>query len=52
MLRLLRDAPLAARLGRNGRQRVRDEASWDHVADQLYEAIAARLEKDAFKPEI
>ncbi len=47
MLRLLRDAPLAARLGRNGRQRVRDEASWDHVADQLYEAIAARLEKDA-----
>lgn len=43
LVRLLHDAPLAARLGRNGQQRVRDEASWEHVADQLYEAIARHL---------
>ena len=41
--RLLCDTPLAARLGRNGRRRIREEASWHHVADQIYEAIVSHL---------
>jgi len=43
LLRLLTDASLAARLGQNGRRRVEEEASWDHVADQLYQAIAGQV---------
>ena len=43
LLRLLCDPPLATRLGRNGRRRVREEASWQHVAQQLYDAMARRM---------
>ena len=41
--RLLCDIPLARRLGRNGRQRIQEEATWRHAADQIYKAIATHL---------
>ena len=47
LLRLLCNPELATQLGTNGQRRVLREASWKHVADQLYETLAARLEKDA-----
>ncbi len=43
LLQLLCNPDLAAQLGANGQSRVLREASWDHVADQLYEAIARHL---------
>jgi phosphatidylinositol alpha-1,6-mannosyltransferase len=48
LLRLLTDASLAAWLGQNGRRRVETEASWDHVADQLYQAIARRIGRSPY----
>ncbi len=43
LIRLLCQPELAARFGNNARQRVLKEATWDHAADRLYEAVAARL---------
>ena len=43
LLQLLCNPDLATQLGANGQSRVLREASWDHVADQLYEAIARHL---------
>ena len=40
LLQLLCNPDLAAQLGANGQSRILREASWDHVADQLYAAIA------------
>ena len=48
LLRLLCNPELATQLGTNGQTRVLREASWKHVADQLYQTLAARLEKDAY----
>lgn len=36
LLRLLTSPALARRLGEQGRERVRTEANWDHVADRMY----------------
>lgn len=36
---LLHDEAEADRLGRRGRQRVVEEATWDHVAERLYAAL-------------
>lgn len=38
--RLLSDTDLAARLGEAGRRRVEEEATWDHIAARLFEALA------------
>ncbi len=43
LTQLLCDPPLATRLGRNGRRRVREEATWQHVAQQLYDAMTERM---------
>lgn len=40
LLQLLVNQNLATRLGTNGQQRVLNEATWKHVADHLYEAMA------------
>jgi phosphatidylinositol alpha-1,6-mannosyltransferase len=39
LLRLLRSPDFARRLGEQGRDRVRTEANWDHVADRIYELL-------------
>ena len=43
LLRLLCNPELARELGANGQRRVLKEASWTHVADQLYQAMARHL---------
>jgi phosphatidylinositol alpha-1,6-mannosyltransferase len=40
LIRLLTNPDLAERLGRKGRQRVLDEANWDHVADRIYTLLS------------
>lgn len=43
VIRLLRDDVLARRLGEQGRQRVLNEATWDHIADRVYRALQASM---------
>jgi phosphatidylinositol alpha-1,6-mannosyltransferase len=43
VIRLLRDEALARRLGEQGRQRVLNEATWDHIADRVYRALRASM---------
>lgn len=40
LLRVLTDAELADRLGREGRRRVVEELSWNHVADRIFAVLA------------
>jgi len=44
LIRLLTDHELAVRLGRQGRERVLAEATWDHAADQLFGAMRSTSE--------
>jgi phosphatidylinositol alpha-1,6-mannosyltransferase len=40
IVHVLRNPTIAKHLGQNGRRRVLEEASWDHVSDRLYETMA------------
>jgi glycosyltransferase involved in cell wall biosynthesis len=39
--RLLANPGLANTLGRQGRERVLNDANWDHVADRLFETLSS-----------
>jgi phosphatidylinositol alpha-1,6-mannosyltransferase len=45
VVRLLRDEALARRLGEQGRQRVLNEATWDHIADRVYCALRTSMKQ-------